>query len=105
MKNLTGKWSCPDGLTYNMTQIGNQLFIAGNNDRESELKNVGYGTINQETATIVLTWADTPNSEGFGHHGVLYMTAVSENELKRDAGNPKFGIGNFTRMKLENSKG
>lgn len=97
MQDLTGTWSCQDGLTYYFTQVGNTLFIAGNNDSAGGSKNVGFGLINTDTQAVILQWADTPNSNGFGNKGVLYMDASVAGKLTRTAGDSRFGIGNFTK--------
>ncbi len=97
MQDLSGNWSCQDGLTYSFTQVGNQLFIAGNNNSVGGDKNVGFGSIDVETQSVILTWADTFNSQGYGHKGVLFMDASEPNKLVKKAGSEAYGIGNFTK--------
>lgn len=98
MQDLTGTWSCQDGLTYYFTQVGNTLFIAGNNNSVGGFKNVGFGIINSNTQSVILQWADTPNSNGFGNNGILYMDASVNNQLTKKAGDARYGIGDFTRI-------
>lgn len=94
MINLTGTWAGGDTLTYQFTQVGNVLFIRGDKDN---LHNVGFGTIEMETNLVILQWADTPDSSGFGHKGVLLMEIIGNNQLSKKGGSASFGIGNFTR--------
>lgn len=97
MQNLTGTWSCSDGMSYYFTQVGNVLFIAGNGASVGGSYNVGFGTIDIEAREIILQWADTPNSSGFGNKGVLFMDAGTPGKLTKKAGSTQFGIGNFTK--------
>lgn len=98
MQDLTGKWSCTDGMTYYFTQVGNLLYTAGNNNSAGGSKNVGFGTINIDTQEVIFQWADTPDSDGFGHKGVLFMDASVPGKLTKKAGSASFGIGNFTKI-------
>jgi hypothetical protein len=97
MQNLNGtKWQCNgDGMTYNFTQLGNNLFVAGVGNN---CYNVGFGTINPDNATIILQWADTPNSAGMGNHGICFLDASQNNVITKTNGSPSFGIGNFTKI-------
>ena len=99
MQNLTGTWSCKDGLTYEFTQIGMTLYTAGNNNTVGGYKIVGLGAIDEKSQLVTLQWADTPNSEGFGHSGVVLMDGSTKGSLKKLGGSPDFGIGNFTLIK------
>jgi hypothetical protein len=99
MQNLTGTWSCKDGLTYEFTQVSNTVYTAGNNNSAGGSKNVGFGVIDEKNQLVTLQWADTPNSNGFGNKGVLLMDASVEGKLTKVGGSPEFGIGDFTQVK------
>jgi|GEM_PF-1129088 hypothetical protein len=95
MKDLTGTWTCQgDGLTYYLTQIGNDLYFTGVGKSTT---NVGFGIINPNEASIVAHWADTPNSNGMGNHGVLFLDASQDDKIVKKAGSQNYGIGNFVK--------
>jgi hypothetical protein len=99
MQKLTGTWRGDgDGMTYHFTQIENDLYMYGNN---SSCHNVGFGTIDEDSATVILQWADTPDSAGFGHHGICYLDASQEGTITKKAGDAHYAIGNFTRVEGE----
>ena len=95
MQNLTGTWNCNDGGTYYITQIENTIYLSGS---ARGWYNVGYGVINIADQSIALQWADTPNSAGFGNSGLCYLDASQNGVITKKAGNPTFGIGNFTKI-------
>jgi hypothetical protein len=94
MQNITGTWTCGDGLTYFITQSANDILLLGMGNSSY---NVGTGTINPSDNTIVLTWADTPNSNGYGNHGICFLDASQNGVIRKKDGSQNFGIGNFTK--------
>jgi hypothetical protein len=96
MQSLTGTWNCSgDGMTYYLTQIGNVLYLMGSGNG---CYNAGTGVIHPDDATIILQWADTPNSRGYGNNGICFLNASQNNVITKTAGSPNFGIGNFTKV-------
>jgi hypothetical protein len=93
--NLSGIWSCPDQLTYYITQVGKDVFLHGR-DRESQ--NVGFGTFNPSNNTLTVKWADLPNSNGFGNRGAFTSSVASSSEIVLESGDESFGIGTFSRI-------
>lgn len=93
--NLSGIWSCPDQLTYYITQVGNDIFLHGQNQ---DSQNVGFGTFNPSNSTLSVKWADLPNSDGFGNRGTLTSYVHNANEIVVQSGDADFGIGTFSRI-------
>ncbi len=76
--NLTGVWSCDDGGTYYLKQLGNVLWWDGD-DPNGEWANVAYGTIDGNAAT--LEYADVPEGNANGY-GKLVLNIISNDELE-----------------------
>jgi len=101
MQELNGTtWFCGgDQMTYHFTRIENTLYSMGANSSNTVF-NVGVGTIHPEDSTIIFQWADTPNSKGFGNHGICFFDASQKDIITKKAGSPGFGIGtDFKRTK------
>lgn len=96
MYDLTGTWTSGDSLTYQFTQTGNTLLTKGDNGRG--WMNVGSGYIEPETNFVIMHWADTPDSKGFGSKGVLLMEIENKDQIVKKGGSSNFGIGNFKRV-------
>ncbi|AIJ07265.1 MULTISPECIES: hypothetical protein [Edwardsiella] len=96
MQNLTGKWLCHgDGMTYQITQDGNAVFVSGSGNG---CHNVGFGVIDPQDQSVVLNWADLPDSKGFGAKGTCYIDASHPGTLKKKEGSAKYAIGNFEKV-------
>lgn len=94
MQDLTGTWNCQDSLMYYFIQKGNRLYGHGTNGASN---NVAIGTIDSAAQRVTIEWADKPDSNGAGNHGVAYLNASNPGQMVKVAGNPQFGIGNFTK--------
>lgn len=95
MQNLSGKWKCPsDGGTYYITLLENNIYINGVG---SGWNNVGFGTINPDTSSIVVSWADTPNNTPTQSHGIEYLDASQQDTIVKKAGSC-YGYGNLIKI-------
>ena len=95
MQDLTGIWDCEDGGTYYLTQRQNNLYLYGSGEG---WYNVGFGIINPDSQTVVISWADIPNSSRPDHHGTAFLDASQEGKVIKKEGDAAFGIGNFTKQ-------
>jgi len=76
--DLTGVWSCDDGGTYYLRQIGNVLWWDGDGSPET-WSNVARGIIDGNT--ITLEYADVPEGRAAGF-GQLVLNIISKDELE-----------------------
>jgi choice-of-anchor C domain-containing protein len=76
--DLTGVWSCNDGATYYLRQIGNVLWWDGDGSSET-FSNVAHGSIDGNT--ITLEYADVPEGRAIGY-GKLVLNIISNDELE-----------------------
>ncbi len=68
-KNLTGTWTCNDGGTYYITQVGHKLFWYGEKSQtHPEWANIFTGSIHENL--VKGSWVDVPKGT-FMHHGSL----------------------------------
>lgn len=80
-QDLSGMWSCDDGGTYYIHQIGNTVWWFGeNNSNNPDIANVANGAINGDK--ISLNWADVPKG-ATNNYGVLVLQVESENKLQK----------------------
>jgi hypothetical protein len=95
--SLTGTWSCNDGGTYYIRQLGNEVYWYGEKDpNHPEWSNVAKGR--REGNKIYLEWADVPK----GHimsSGILTLKIVpfGQNKLVRINVSGGFGGSEWTR--------
>jgi hypothetical protein len=99
-EDLTGVWSCDDGGTYFIRQVGNIVWwygestpsqsVSGSLNTNPAWANVAYGTITGDD--IVLFWADVPIGNGF-NSGSLALK-YSYNQVT-DALSKQFDTGGF----------
>jgi len=65
--DLTGIWTCNDGGTYYVRQIGNEVLWYGENDaRHPRWSNVFHGNLSSRGNTLIGTWADVPKGRTSG---------------------------------------
>ena len=96
MQELTGKWhSAGDGMIYQIAQYGNNIYLYGSGNG---CTNVGFGTLDPQEKSIIFQWADTPDSKGFGSHGICYLDASQPGLIIKKAGCPQYSIGNFRKI-------
>lgn len=100
MENLnqewTGKWTClGDDGTYYITALGNNLYISGVTSGETCF-NVGFGVINVDQNSAVVSWSDTPQSAKPASNGVEYLKLSDANTITKVQGS-SFAYGNFTK--------
>ncbi len=94
-QDFSGVWSCDDGGTYYIHQIGNTIWWYGENDPSSPgFANVAKGTING--GKISLNWADVPKGTTF-NNGILVLNIVSDNELQKIQYTGGFSGSKWTR--------
>ena len=93
--DLTGVWSCDDGGTYYIRQLGDTIWWLGepsiNPDRWS---NVARGTISGNT--ITLEYSDIPKGCAAGY-GTLVLEAVSNNVMNAKEKPASYGGSTWTR--------
>lgn len=78
--NLTGIWSCNDGGTYYIRQIGNVVWWDGDETSVNpRWANVAHGTISGNLVT--LDYADVPEGNAIGY-GTLVLEIISNDELQ-----------------------
>ena len=78
--NLTGIWSCNDGGTYYIRQIGDAVWWDGDDTSANpHWANVACGTISGNTVT--LEYADVPEGTAIGY-GTLVLEVISNDELQ-----------------------
>jgi hypothetical protein len=94
-QDFSGVWSCDDGGTYYIHQIGNNIWWFGENDPSSPgFANVAKGAING--GKISLTWADVPKGTT-NNNGILVLSVISEDELQKIQFTGGFGGSKWTR--------
>jgi hypothetical protein len=94
-QDLTGVWSCDDGGTYYLHQLGNTLWWLGENDPNSPgFANVARGTINGNI--ITLNWADVPKGASL-NSGYLTLSITSNNMLQKETYSGGFSGSVWTR--------
>ena len=79
--DLTGRWTCNDGGTYYLRQLGNEVFWYG----EYSPINPGWSNVARGkilNSTLFLEWADVPKGSNMGT-GLLMLKIVSNNRLER----------------------
>lgn len=65
--DLTGVWTCNDGGTYYVRQIGNEVHWYGENDAtHPRWSNVFHGTLSSRGNTLIGNWADVPKGRTSG---------------------------------------
>lgn len=93
--DLTGVWSCDDGGTYYIRQLGNIIWWYGEpSDSPGQWSNVAKGTISGNT--INLDWADVPKGSTM-NNGILVLTIVSNDKLTATQQTGGFGGSTWTR--------
>lgn len=91
--NLTGEWSCGDGGTYYLRQVGNELWWSGKrtDGNKTIFANVFHGTIKGNE--ISGSWVDDPSGNKRGS-GTLTLEIGGDGEslqLKATAKTGGFG--------------
>jgi hypothetical protein len=101
--DLTGRWSCDDGGTYFVRQVGSELWWTGRSGEPRGNKrafaNVFHGTISGNVVTGA--WADDPAGEARGA-GTLTLEVVGEGkkvQLKKTQETGGFSGGAWTPHK------
>lgn len=91
--DLTGVWSCNDGGTYYLRQIGNVLWWDGDGSSET-FSNVAHGSIDGKT--ISLEYADVPEGRASGY-GNLVLNIISNDQLEAQEKPENFGGSRWVR--------
>ena len=94
--DLTGRWSCDDGGTYYLHQVGNDVWWLGESkDNGATWTNVFQGQIagNQVNGK----WADVPQGKIMGS-GLMVLRIVDDNHLTEINKTGGFGGSNWTRQ-------
>ena len=93
--DLTGRWTCDDGGTYFIRQVGDEVWWTGKSgepkDKKKAFANVFHGTIRGNQ--IVGSWADDPAGEARGAGTLtLEITGDGKNvEIKKKKETGGFG--------------
>lgn len=97
--NLTGTWSCDDGGTYYIRQIGNAVWWDGEDTAANpRWANVAHGTISGNTAT--LEYADVPEGTAIGY-GTLVLDIISNDELRAKEKPESYGGSHWVRSGIK----
>jgi hypothetical protein len=93
--DLTGVWSCDNGGTFYIRQLGNTIWWYGEDDANNpNWSNVAKGTISG--SKITLTWADVPKG-GNMLKGSLVLNIASDDELQATSQDGGFVGSTWTR--------
>jgi len=93
--NLTGVWSCDDGGTYYLRQIGGRIWWYGEASANNPYwSNVSYGDISGNE--IRLEWTDVPKG-GISGYGTLILDVLSNNKITVRSVTGGFGGRVWTR--------
>jgi len=97
--DLTGIWSCDDGGTYYIRQIGNAVWWDGEDTAaDPRWANVAYGTISGNTVT--LEYADVPEGTATGY-GTLVLDIISNDELRAKEKPESYGGSHWVRSGVQ----
>ena len=92
---MTGIWSCDDGGTYYIRQIGNAVWWDGEDAAANpRWANVAHGTISGNTVT--LEYADVPEGTATGY-GTLVLDIISNDELRAKEKPKSYGGSHWVR--------
>jgi len=95
--DLTGKWSCDDGGTYYLRQIGNSLYWYGERDKTKPAwSNVLTGRIGG--GEIQGNWADVPKGRGMGSGNLHLAIKQGGNVIVAIKKSGGFGGSRWTRV-------
>ena len=93
--DLTGKWSCNDGGSYYLRQLGKEVFWYGERTPTSPaLSNVASGYIDGNQ--VILRWADVPKGASL-QEGVLILRLDTQNKATATYKTGNFGGSIWTR--------
>lgn len=93
--DLTGVWSCDDGGTYYIRQLGDTIWWYGEpSTNPGQWSNVAQGTISGNT--INLDWVDVPKGST-SNNGILVLSIVSNDQLTATQKTGGFGGSTWTR--------
>lgn len=96
--DLTGVWSCDDGGTYYIRQLGDTIWWFGElSVNPSSWSNVAYGTL--KGSTVNLNWSDVPKGCAMGN-GTLVLSVLSKDKLTAANKTGGFGGSNWARIGL-----
>jgi hypothetical protein len=94
--DLTGRWSCDDGGTYYLHQVGNDVWWLGESkDNGATWTNVFQGQI--AGTQVNGKWADVPQGKIMGS-GIMVLRIVDANHLTAINKTGGFGGSNWTRQ-------
>ncbi|VVB68922.1 Putative peptidoglycan binding domain protein [uncultured archaeon] len=95
-QDLSGIWSCDNGGTFYIRQIGNTLWWLGeNNPGNPDWADVAKGSIDRDV--ISLEWADVPKGTN-NLQGTLVLRIESDEVLQMISSTGGFGGSNWTRI-------
>jgi len=93
--DLTGRWSCNDGGTYYLRQLGKEVFWFGERSPTGPVwSNVASGHIDGNQ--IVLRWADVPKGSVMSE-GILILRLDTPNKATATYKTGGFGGSIWTR--------
>ncbi len=95
LPDLSGRWTCDDGGTYYLRQVGNAVWWYGESSSNSpRWSNVAHGSY--EGRRLRLDWADVPKGQT-SSSGILVLSVVSPDKLEATSKTGGFGGSVWTR--------
>lgn len=93
--DLTGRWSCNDGGSYYMRQMGKEVFWYGEASINNPVwSNIASGSVDGNQ--IILRWADVPKGS-IMNEGILILRLDSPNRATATYKTGGFGGSIWTR--------
>lgn len=97
MYDLTGKWSCNDGATYYVRQIGHDVSWYGEKfSASSSFSNLATG-VYATNSKLYLNWVDVPKGTTTSA-GILKLAVQSNNKFLVEDVTGGFGGSVWTRI-------
>ncbi len=94
--DLTGRWSCNDGGTYYVRQLGKEVFWFGEHrPANTAWSNIAHGYI--DGGRIILRWADVPKGSIMQEGILILETGPFERQMHSTFKTGGFGGSVWTR--------
>jgi hypothetical protein len=101
-QDLSGVWSCDNGGTFYFHQIGNTIWLLGEDKPSNpDWTDVAKGNIDKDI--ISLEWADVPKGK-FNSEGTLILRIISGDALQTISATGGFSGSKWTRNNAPNTK-
>lgn len=97
--DLTGQWSCDDGGTYYLRQIGKMVYWYGERDKDDPAwSNVFNGHVNGDKITG--SWFDVPKGHAMGRGTLTLTIHTGGNTITAAHKTGGFGGSKWTRLNV-----